>query len=265
MSFGFAYLAGSKRYAYVGVLGTATFAIIALTGSAKLGIAEGMLRAVDILIGVLISLVISRVCLPIYARRELLLSMSGTLRNFISLYEDSFTKHATFTPLENSAFEVDKIAAISKSFAQQNKLLEESNTWLECKKLPFDLHLCKESLIQLKRVFRQILATRYSLSLSREDTVWLRGHADTQAIAEHVIELLNNGLEQLKAYPKSIDWLAADENKITRLRETIQKRTASQPPEHHIHLYAFLHSIEHLWEELIQLDHSLQRLLEIHK
>ncbi|OAJ35712.1 FUSC family protein [Piscirickettsia salmonis] len=263
VAFGFAYLAGSKRYSYVGVLGTVTFAIIALTGSIKLGVAEGMLRAVDILIGVLISLVISKICLPIYARRELLLSISATLRDLVLLCEDSFSKHRVFSQLENSVFEIDKIAVISQSFSEQNKLAEESKAWLERKKLSFDLALCKDSLIQLKRVFRQILETRYSLSLSREDTVWLRGHTDTQALAQHVIELLHCWSEQLKCYPDSVtkDGFVLDGNKLIRLRQTIQQQAAKQSAQHHIHLYAFLHSMEHLWEELVRFNSILQQVL----
>ncbi|QGP55581.1 Inner membrane protein YeeA [Piscirickettsia salmonis] len=262
VAFGFAYLAGSKRYSYVGVLGTVTFAIIALTGSIKLGVAEGMLRAVDILIGVLISLVISKICLPIYARRELLLSISVTLRDLVLLCEDSFSKHTVFTRLENSAFEIDKIAVISQSFAEQNKLAEESKAWLERKKLSFDLGLCKDSLVQLKRVFRQILETRYSLSLSRDDTVWLRGHTDTQALAQHVIALLHCWSEQLKCYPDPIeDGFVFDDNKLVRLRQVIQQQAANQSAQHHIHLYAFLHSMEHLWEELVRFNFILQQAL----
>ena len=153
MSICFAYLAGSKKYSYVGILGTVTFAIVALASSAEVWMAEGMMRLLDILIGVFISLLINRCFFPIYVRKELLQSISKTLDHYSVLYQDCFSLNRPFEKLENSICEIEQISIISSSFTKQIKLLAESRSWLEGRSINLDLCLCEDALPQLKIFF----------------------------------------------------------------------------------------------------------------
>ncbi|ASK79616.1 FUSC family protein [Paraphotobacterium marinum] len=260
VSLGFAYLAGSKKYSYVGILGTATFVIVGLSHSFHSGVSDGMMRALDILLGVIISIVINRLVFPIYARKELLASMAGTIDKFRLLILDCFSLNRSFTQLESSKYEIQQTSGISSSFLKQSKLLNESDSYLE--KIHFKLNLkeAEELILNSKKVFRQTLAMRYTLSLSEKSSIWLKSLNEVKLFLEHVNLFFEYCSHKLLTYPYDDRSFILQDKTLKDLLEVIEVEIKIKKENEHIHLYAFIHSLKYFWKEIKILDTNIKKL-----
>lgn len=82
----FSYIANSRsRIKDAGILGALTVATILLTRDANLQYA--IMRVVEILLGIFIALLVSKIIFPIHARLHLLDTFAQTLREMVELYE----------------------------------------------------------------------------------------------------------------------------------------------------------------------------------
>lgn len=190
----FAYIAAAnKSYNGVGTLGSATVIMILLAKPLSLQVV--ILRPVEIIVGIIIALVVTRFIVPVHATKRLKNVLAASLHDLKTLYLSSCEKGNVS---ENHALEVSKKLeeAIIKSFLKQRALFDEAKAehYKGIKKtiLPKIMH-------SERRVYRAIMLTNYTLHSNEASRKIIQALPSYKNYNEKIIA----ALKQLQLYLKA--------------------------------------------------------------
>jgi uncharacterized membrane protein YgaE (UPF0421/DUF939 family) len=118
----FIYLASnSKDFAYSYTIGAVTMVVILVSNNPQ--ISSAMDRAMEIILGVVIGILVSRFILPIHATKILHTNIASTLKRLKELYQLSIREEKTFNL---RSVDTDLEENIIKNFTNQPTLLKEA-------------------------------------------------------------------------------------------------------------------------------------------
>ncbi len=249
---GFSYLAaGTGNMAMGGTLGAGTVVMILMNPAPTLEIA--LFRTLEIIIGILVALFVTRYFFPIHATLRLKTNLAEGVEILKMLYVETTQKypenHKSFIsqPLE------EKILAV---FLTQRKLLSEAKS----EHYP---HLKKSALYEVmrheRRFYRSILMLNYSLHGNAQDADLIQALPEYQVFNAEVkarLDALSKGLKE-HTQPKNLYAKIDPQVLIT----AVEKAAAGQLTAVILYAHAFCIGVQSLSEELNELSTMVSGLV----
>ncbi|MCD6048579.1 MAG: yeeA [Gammaproteobacteria bacterium] len=247
----FAYIAGGEN-GVPGTLGGATVIMILMNDPPNPRVIY--MRPLEIILGIMIALVVSRFVFPIHATKRLIDNFVVSLEALKKLYEH----------IQDFQGSVDDAAQISPRaeekllnlFLAQRKLLDEARSESQGKKLHLKL---KNMLKAERRLYRSILLMNYALYSNPRSTTIIKALASYQNLNAEVIQ----GLQMLSSKMQQHDSnlvVCGDFEVLTALTNDIQKIAADHPFEVELNVEAFLVATQFLLHELKELTLAVNEL-----
>ncbi|WP_211924075.1 FUSC family protein [Coxiella endosymbiont of Amblyomma nuttalli] len=249
----FSYLASSSTdISQFGLLGATTMIMILDSRTPTLKTAGD--RILEIFLGIVIAVLITRFVFPSHAKKLLRLSIASTLKQFHALYELFITKELTQESLaEQEKIENDMITHISK----QNTLLQEA--------LNEDTRVKKKCSIY-QAIFlleRKLLRNIYMLrqTLLTESTQLHDFYKKKDLIELHrQISSLFDFINAICSKESASTMLPLKEQVNNVIEKVIHKFSHSMSIDHVINIHAFEFCLKHLVSVLYEIIKWLQRL-----
>ncbi len=247
----FTYIAGTPGdVSYVGTLGSVTVAIIILNPGANL-LAVGE-RFIEIILGILISFLVSYFVFPIRSHSIFLTNLGNTLSYLGEYFESCFTEPI---PDLNSSFQ-DLNEKILNIFSQQRRLIQE--TGLEFGKTRKNKTIFQLILNSERKVYRALNLIYYSLHATthtRKSIQSLEGFDEFKKEVKYFLLLL---AEKVKAKDPNLNFIIKDYGEMMdQYFETIIQDTDYK---HISNINTFLFSVHFLIKELKELQLTISKI-----
>lgn len=245
----FAYVAGSSGDASVaGVLGAVTIVMILLSPNPTLSLAG--IRSLEIILGILISFLVSKFIYPVHAHTMLMRSFADTLLDLKDHFDQSWKIEVT----DILAINLDLDEKITKAFSTMRKLLHA--TEFELKKNDQRLLLCQDTLNSIIKIYRAINMLYYSRNSSPQAMQAIQELEGLESFKQHVGDFLVQLSEALRSKKlPQIEFVIAD---VVHYIEAEFKLIAQQKEYEHIaSVNAFLFSATLLTGELKKLSETV--------
>ena len=247
----FTYLAGNPGdIGLVGTLGSVTVAIILLAESTNLIIAAE--RFIVILIGLLLSTLISYFVFPIRSHSIFLSNLHNTLSYFQKYFEKSFKK----SEKDNEIF-LDLDEKITSTFAQQRRLIHE--TGLELGKTREDKMAFQQVMQAERRIYRAMNLIYYSLNDTEEGRELIQSLKEIENFKQEISLFILRLAEMIKfKNSKNLDF-PADE-KISLMENDFKNILYKSEYPYIFDANTFLFAAKFLARELKNLNEAIGKI-----
>lgn len=188
----FIYLAtNSKDYSYSYALGAVTMVIIVVSNNPQ--IHSALDRLIEIVLGVIIALFVSRFIFPIHAKKILEKNIANTLEQLKKIYCYSITEEKTFSvSSKESSFEDD----IIQNLAAQPVLLREACTessYVKENRFKYTVLLRLE-----RRLLRTIYMLHLTLRVSLRDFKEILNMPEVKVLHKNIITMMDELSRKIK-------------------------------------------------------------------
>ena len=249
----FAYLASSSTdTSQFGLLGATTMIMILDSRTPTLKTAGD--RILEIFLGIVIAVLITRFVFPSHAKKLLRSSIASTLKQFQALYELFITKELTQESLaEQEKIENDMITHISK----QNTLLQEAVN--EDPRVKKKRSIYQAIFLLERKLLRNIYMLRQTLLVESAQLHDLYKNKDLIELHQQILSLFDfiNAIcsrEPRTAMPPSKEQIN------DAIEKVIHRFSQSQSAHRVINIHAFEFCLKHLVSVLYEIVKWLQRL-----
>lgn len=236
----FVYLANnSKEYAYSYALGAVTMVIIVISNNPQLHNAFD--RLLEIVLGVLIAILVSRFVFPIHAAKILETNIAKTLKLLQEVYRFSIKEEKTFS-IETEGPNLEE--KIIENLASQPVLLKEACTesvHVQQNKFKYIIVLRLE-----RRLLRSVYMLHLTLRVSLRKFRNVLNLAEIKKLHQDIITTLKilADLIQNKSTPASDIDLAKDyQNFVTQVRPVLDQYSFEDKNKIHAYLFCLGHVV----------------------
>jgi uncharacterized membrane protein YccC len=240
----FAYIAGGEN-GVPGTLGGATVIMILMNDPLNPRVVY--MRPLEIILGIMIALVVSRFVFPIHATKRLIENFVVSLEYLKKLYEHM----QDFQGSADDAAQISPRAEekLLKLFLTQRKLMDEARSESMGRKLHVKL---KDVMKAERRLYRAILLMNYALYSNPGSTALIKVLTSYQNLNAEIIQTLQMLSQKMQQHDKNLV-ICGEFEALTPLTNDIQKIVADYPFEMELNVEAFLVAMRFLLHELKEL------------
>lgn len=247
----FTYIAGTPGdISYVGTLGSVTVAIIILNPNANLLVVGE--RFIEIVLGILISFLVSHFVLPVRSHSIFLTNLTNTLIYLGEYFESCFVQ--PIPDPNSSVYDLnEKILGI---YAQQRRLIHE--TGLEFGKTRLDQSNFQHIMNLERKVYRAVNLIYYSSHATLQTHKFIQSLEGFEEFKTEVKQFLMLLAEKVKTKDKDLDFDIKDYGAV--LEQNFKKITSVSDYQHLSNVNTFLFSVRFLMRELKQLQLAISKI-----
>lgn len=248
----FTYIAGTPGdVSYVGTLGSVTVVIIILNPNANLAVVGH--RFIEIVLGIVLSFLVSNFIFPIRSHTIFLTNLYNTLFYLHEYFNSCFKE----PPTDTQESYIDLNEKILGIFAQQRRLIQE--TGLEFGKKRKDKSIFQQVMNAERRVYRAINLIYYSLHASPSTRELIQSLQAFATFKQEISQFLLHLSEAVKSKrAKELDFLMGDSTDL--MEHDFQKIMPSKDYLHISNVNTFLFAAKFLTAELKALTVAISRI-----
>jgi|GEM_PF-2017930 uncharacterized membrane protein YccC len=239
----FSYIANSKSsIKSAGILGAITITTILITQESTMQYAA--MRVIEILLGIVIALFVSKVVFPIHARSHLLNTYANTFRDMVGLYEIMYDDCKVRDKLPRvQKFEEN----IVNNFSEIQTLIPNSKN--EMSRIPFNKAIAESILTYQRRLFRSMIFMYQAINKEPEKFPMLKNivlltHFNEELV--NIVKRLADSIEAKGVLP-SMDSLNLS---LVNLEKSIWEQRQSRSMDILINIDTVLFCTKHIVDEI---------------